>query len=79
MKSAIQRRLDHERATLASSIAGDLKTLLQRVDTAIANLAEGDRIDPHLIANSGMLTAQIARWNLVCDLAPMVGSDGDVR
>jgi hypothetical protein len=79
MKSVIQRRLDHEQAALARSIAYDLKMLRQRVDTAIADLAEGTRIDPHLFANSVMLTGQIACWNLVCDLAPMVGNAGDDR
>lgn len=77
MKSAIRRRLDHERTRLTRSIASGLKTLRQHVDTAIADLAEGARIDPHLIASSAMLTEQIARWNLVRDLAPMVGNDGD--
>lgn len=76
-RSAIQRRLSLERATLARSIGVDLKMLRQCVDTAIINLAEGDRIDPHLIASSVMLTEQIARWNLVRDIAPMVGNDGD--
>lgn len=30
------------------------------------------RLDAHLIANSVMLTDQIARWNLIRDLIPMV-------
>ena len=39
------------------------------------NLDSDQRLDAHLIANSVMLTEQIARWNLIRDLTPMVADD----
>ena len=72
MTTPAQRYLTQQRASLAESIARDLKTLRHRIDDAIDSLTEGARLDPHLIANAVMLTEQIARWNMVRDLAPMV-------
>lgn len=70
--SPIQRRLRHERAALATSLLRGLKSLRHRVDDALAALADGRRIDPILITNSAMLTAEIDQWNLVRDLIRMM-------
>lgn len=69
-KSALQRRLDHERRLMATSIESQLRHLRQRVDRALGMLSDGRSLDPHMIANHVMLTHEITRWNTVIDLQP---------
>jgi len=75
MKNALQRRLDSESASLRLAIASELKSLGHKIERALANLNSDQRLDAHLITNSVMLTEQIARWNLIRDLAPMTIND----
>lgn len=72
MKTALQRRLNSESASLRSAIASELRSLGHKIERALTNLNSDQRLDAHLIANSVMLTDQIARWNLIRDLMPMV-------
>lgn len=65
-------RLDVERDSIKLRLRAELTNHRIRVDRAIAALDGGEQIDDHLIANAAMLTAYIARWNLVRELAPLV-------
>jgi hypothetical protein len=64
-----------ERARLSNTLSLDLRALRDQIDGALASLEAKNRLNPHLIANSVMLTEQIAQWNLVRDLLPMVQGD----
>lgn len=75
LKSTLKRRLESEHAYLIRGIASELSALRHKINRAITNLDSGQRLDAHLIANSVMLTEQIARWNLIRDLAQMVDDD----
>jgi len=75
MKTMLQRRLDSESAALRRTIAFELEALSQKIERALASLHSNQRLDAHLIANSVMLTEQIARWNLIRDLTPMITDD----
>ncbi len=65
-------RLDIERASVKTRLRAELINHRIRVEHAIAALDGAKQIDEHLIANASMLTADIARWNLVRDLTPLV-------
>ena len=75
MKTMLQRRLNSESTSLRLAIASELKALSHKIERALTNLDSDQRLDAHLIANSVMLTEQIARWNLIRDLTPMVADD----
>lgn len=69
------RRLVSEKSTGMNALESELKALQHNVNRALADLAAGQRIDEHLIANAVMITALVAKWNLVRDLIPMVDED----
>ncbi len=65
-------RITIERDSVKTRLRAELINHRIRVERAIVDLADDDRLDEHLIANASMLTADIARWNLVRDLMPLV-------
>ncbi len=73
--TAAERYLEHERAHLRPGIRREIETLQHKLAGALRELEADDSLDPHLVANSAMLTALIARWNLARELAPRVAAD----
>lgn len=72
MNNPAKTRVDIERDSVKRRLGAELINHRIRVERAIAALESGAQLDEHLIANASMLTADIARWNLVRDLAPLV-------
>lgn len=52
-----------------------LRSLEHDAAAAIQRISEGERIDAHMIANRAMLTATIARWNMLCELRPYMNKE----
>lgn len=65
-------RVAIERDSVKRRLGAELINHRIRVERAITALENGTQLDEHLIANASMLTADIARWNLVRDLTPLV-------
>ena len=70
-----QRRLTHEKSGGAAALRSELVRLRDNVNNALKALDDEERIDEYLISNSVMITALVAKWNLVRDLIPMADED----
>lgn len=62
-----------ERDGLERELRSALNSLRNGVEQAVAALLEGQRIETYLVVNAGSLTADIARWNLLRQISPLLG------
>lgn len=72
---ALKQRILAERNGTKTRLTSSLVHLKQQIESAERSLAEGGRVNAHLIANASMITEEIARWNLALDLWPFVDDD----
>jgi len=72
----LRSRVQSERERTVRSLRNELVLLKHKLDSAIARLDAGEGLDAHLIHNSQMITADIAKWNLLRDIAPMLADQG---
>lgn len=65
-------RIETEHGSVHGRLRSELVNLRMRVTRAIESLEADDGLDEFLIVNASGITADIARWNLVRDLLPLV-------
>lgn len=70
--SALRTRMRHEYEYGKRNITGEVKVLIHRLQTALKNVENNERVDAHLIANAVMITEAIARWNVAIETGPIV-------
>lgn len=56
-------------------LESQLRSLSQEVESARKSLADGSRLNEHLIVNASGLSALIARWNMLLDLGPYMDKE----
>lgn len=68
----LHRRLEHERDYSRRELLSEIRNLTDRLKRAKEAIEAGERVDPHLVANSAMVTETVARWNVAREMLPFL-------